>query len=129
MPYGRLMNWEVVLVDEVARWFELLCGDDVATADRVEEAIDKLAQDGPTLGRPLVDRVKGSGVHNLKELRPASAGRSEIRILFVFDPERRAVPLIGGDKAGDWQRWYEVNIPVAEQRYKRYLGTVEESGA
>nr|WP_308301765.1 type II toxin-antitoxin system RelE/ParE family toxin [Frankia umida] len=48
-----------------------------------------------------VDRIKGSRLHNLKELRPASSGASEVRILFVFDPERRAVLLIAGDVAGD----------------------------
>ncbi|WP_242670577.1 type II toxin-antitoxin system RelE/ParE family toxin [Bifidobacterium longum] len=34
----------------------------------------------------------------MKELRPGSTGRSEVRILFVFDPERKAVLLVGGDK-------------------------------
>lgn len=57
------------------------------------------------LGRPLVDRITGSRIHNLKELRPGSSASSEIRILFVFDPERRAVLLVAGDKAGDWRRW------------------------
>ncbi|MHB1498041.1 MAG: type II toxin-antitoxin system RelE/ParE family toxin, partial [Acidimicrobiales bacterium] len=63
-------------------------------------AIDKLEADGPTLGRPLVDVVKGSKLHNLKELRPGSAGAGEVRLLFVFDPTRRAVLLVAGDKAG-----------------------------
>jgi Phage derived protein Gp49-like (DUF891) len=38
---------------------------------------------------------------NLKELRPGSAGRSEIRILYIFDPKRNAVLLVAGDKAGN----------------------------
>jgi len=87
------------------------------------EAIDHLAEAGPGLGRPLVDRIHGSRLHNLKELRPGSAGRSEIRLLFVFDVEREAVILVGGDKAGQWNRWYRENIPVAEERYEQY--TVE----
>ncbi len=36
---------------------------------------------GPDEGRPLVGRVKGSRVHNPKELRPASTGGTEVRIL------------------------------------------------
>ena len=44
--------------------------------------------------------MKGSKLHNLKELRPGSAGTSEARLLFVFDPTRRAVLLVAGDKAG-----------------------------
>jgi hypothetical protein len=71
----------------------------------------------PALGRPLVDRIEGSKVHNLKELRPGSSGGSEVRVLFVFDPDRRAVLLVGGDKAGNWRGWYPKNIPVAERRY------------
>jgi len=31
---------------------------------------DQLAAEGPALGRPLADRVKGSRYHNMKELRP-----------------------------------------------------------
>jgi hypothetical protein len=40
---------------------------------------------------PLADRITASRLHNLKELRPGSAGRTEIRILFIFDPQRQAV--------------------------------------
>ena len=71
-----------------------------------------MREEGPALGRPLVDRIAGSQIHHLKELRPGSAGRSEIRVLFAFDPSRSAL-LLGGDKAGNWQRWYRENIPVA----------------
>ena len=56
----------------------------------------------------------------MKELRPGSAGRSEIRLLFVFDVEREAVILVAGDKSGQWSRWYRENIPVAEERYEQY---------
>ncbi len=90
-------------------------------------AIDKLEADGPTLGRPLVDVVKGSKLHNLKELRPGSAGAGEVRLLFVFDPTRRAVLLVAGDKAGGWQHWYQDNVPLPEGRYERWLaGEYEE---
>jgi hypothetical protein len=55
-------------------------------------------------------------VHNLKELRA-----STVRILFVFDPARRAVLLVAGDKSGRWREWYQANVPVAENRYERWL--------
>ena len=58
---------------------------------------------------------------NLKELRPGSRGRSEIRILFIFDPDRQAILLVAGDKAGLWSRWYEEAIPLAEHRYADWL--------
>ncbi len=57
----------------------------------------------------------------MKELRPPSAGRSEIRILFVFDPWRSAILLVAGDKSGHWNRWYREAIPEAEQLYAAYL--------
>ena len=79
-----------------------------------------LREEGPTLGRPLVDRIQGSRIHHLKELRPGSGGRSEIRVLFAFDPARSALLLLGGDKAGNWKRWYRENIPLAEQLYLQY---------
>jgi hypothetical protein len=72
----------------------------------------------------MVDRVKGSDYHNMKELRPASTGRSEIRILFAFDPRRHAILLVAGDKAGDWERWYDTNIPVADKRYAEHVAVL-----
>src|SRR5579859_6886041 len=74
-----------------------------------------LLEAGPELGRPLADRVRHSRLTNLKELRPGSAGRSEIRILYIFDPRRNAVLLAAGDKAGKWEAWYRQAIPLAEQ--------------
>ena len=46
---------------------------------------------------------------------------SNIRILFIFDPMRRAVLLHGGDKSVDFQDWYKKNIPIAELIYERFL--------
>jgi hypothetical protein len=36
---------------------------------------------------------------------------TEVRLLFVFDPDRQAVILVGGDKAGNWSGWYRVAVP------------------
>lgn len=115
------VTWEIELDDAVERWFLELCEADPESADLVEQAIEALAEHGPTLSRPLADRIKGSYLHNLKELRPASAGRSEVRILFAFDPRRSAILLVAGDKAGQWQRWYEEAILLAEKRYEQHL--------
>lgn len=111
------MAWEVVLLLEVTEWFEQL---DERTTDLVGAAFDLLEEKGPSLGRPLVDRIHGSKLHNLKELRPGSSGDTEIRILFIFDPDRNAVLLLAGDKSGSWSEWYVENIPVAERRYEKW---------
>lgn len=113
---------DVVLVDEVEAWFLELSRTDQDSSDAVAAAIDVLAEQGPALGRPLVDTLTGSRVHNLKDLRVETT-----RVLFVFDPTRSAVLLVAGDKAGAWKRWYTQNIPLAEQRYERRLaGDYEE---
>ena len=78
--------------------------------------LDTLADLGPGLGRPLVDTIHGSSIANLKELRPGT-----VRILFVFDPWRDSILLVAGDKSGRWLGWYREAIPLAEQRYERYL--------
>lgn len=57
----------------------------------------------------------------MKELRPGSERRSEIRILFVLDPERKAIMLVGGDKQCKWNKWYAKAIPEAERRYLAWL--------
>ena len=82
---------------------------------------DRLLDDGPALGRPLADRIAGSRLHNLKELRPGSSGTTEVRILFIFDPARNAVLLVAGDKSGQWDQWYRDTIPAAEAAYEAYL--------
>ncbi len=57
---------------------EWLVGQDEETATDIFAALERLAEEGPNLGRPLVDTVKGSWLSNLKELRPASLGDTEI---------------------------------------------------
>jgi hypothetical protein len=119
--------WEISLHSEVERWFLELCRDDPETADGIEDAIDQLALHGPTLGRPLVDRIHASRHQNMKELRPPSAGRSTVRLLFAFDPDRQAVFLVAGDKAGRWDSWYREAIPLADQRFTDHLNSLKET--
>jgi hypothetical protein len=118
--------WTVKVTDEYAAWFTALIKQDLGSATQVAQAVAALREEGPTLGRPLVDRLKATKIHHLKELRPGSRGRSEIRIIFAFDPTRSALLLLGGDKAGNWARWYRENIPLAEQLYIDYTADEEE---
>jgi hypothetical protein len=113
-------QWEVILLTEVEDWYLDLCKRDPDTAAKVEQAVEMLADEGPTLGRPFGDKIAGSKHHKMKELRPTRSD-THIRILFVFDPLRQAILLVAGDKAGNWKQWYEANIPVAEQRYDAWL--------
>ena len=56
----------------------------------------------------------------MKELRPGSTGRTEIRVLFAFDKQRAAILLFGGDKSVDWVGWYALNIPIADERFEQH---------
>lgn len=70
--------WGIRLWEDVESW---ILGLDDETYNLVAASIARLESLGPALGRPTADRIKGSRHHNMKELRPGSAGRSEIRIL------------------------------------------------
>jgi hypothetical protein len=115
------VEWEVYLTDDVDQWLNRLADSDKESYALVVAGIEVLAEVGPNLGRPLVDRIKGSRLHNLKELRPGSAGSSELRVLFTFDPWRSAILLVAGDKSGNWSNWYRRAIPQAESLYDEYL--------
>jgi len=119
------MEWEILLTLQVEGFLDDLYETDRDTHRLVNQAILVLERNGPAEGRPLVDSITASQITNMKELRPPSAGRTEVRILFVFDPWRSAILLIAGDKSGQWNRWYRDAIPDAEQLYDSYL---EERG-
>lgn len=114
--YNRLVLWEMELTEDLEEW--LLHDLDDDGRRQIVPAIDKLEEVGPTLGRPVVDRIKASRHHNMKELRSTGG---HVRIIFAFDPERKAILLIGGDKAGQWKRWYSENIPRADDLYDEHL--------
>lgn len=46
------------------------------------------------------------------------------RVAFAFDPKRRAILLVGGDKGGaDQRRFYKRLITTADARYDEHLVT------
>jgi len=108
----------VVDAELVAEWIVSLDDDSVA---QIYAAISILQDVGPNLGRPLVDTVEASRHSNMKELRLGSSGRKELRILFAFDPLRRGILLVGGDKSGQWDKWYKQNIPHADTIFDDHL--------
>jgi hypothetical protein len=107
------MAWEIEVKPQAEQWLMSLSAED---RPRVVAALDRLGQVGPALGTPWVKSIKGSRHHNMKELRHGNH-----RALFAFDPQRSAVVLLGGDKTGQWQKWYERNIPVADRLYDQHL--------
>ncbi|WP_337177878.1 type II toxin-antitoxin system RelE/ParE family toxin [Paludisphaera sp.] len=78
-------------------------GLDIWVREAILAKVELLREEGPNLGRPAVDTARGSIFTNMKELRVQHAGQPW-RVLFAFDPARRAILLVGGNKAGD-KRW------------------------
>lgn len=112
-PKGR--RWEIEFTPQAERWYMRLGPRD---AERIAAAFDELERRGPALGRPFADSIKRSRHQNMKELRSIGGN---LRALFAFDRQRRAVVLVGGDKTGDWKGWYRRNIPRADKLYDQHL--------
>ena len=110
-------SWSVEYHPQCETWANEL---EHADQEALLAAIRILRDEGPNLGRPLVDTINGSRHQNMKELRPGSTGRTEVRVLFAFDKERRAILLIGGDKSDDWNGLYRENIPIADERFMEH---------
>lgn len=86
-----------------------------------------LQQFGPQLGRPRVDTLNGSRHANMKELRFRAAD-GEWRVAFAFDPKRKAVLLVAGDKSGIGQkRFYRDLIRKADERFEAHLIWLREA--
>lgn len=85
-----------------------------------------LAHFRPQLGRPRVDPLNGSRYANMKELR-FDAADGVWRVAFAFDPKRRAILLVAGDKAGVSQkRFYRQLVAKADTRFDGYLAALKK---
>lgn len=80
-----------------------------------------LGDHGPQLRRPHADKLKGSRHSNMKELRFDARG-GKWRVAFAFDPERKAILLVAGNKMGvNQDRFYKSLIATADERYDQHL--------
>ena len=94
------MAWEAEYTDEFEAWWDTLTPEQ---QEKVTAGVEVLEQSGPTLGRPIVDRIASS-----------------------FGPRRQPILLIGGDKEGRWNDWYREHVPVADRLYARYLEEISK---
>ncbi|MEI7755491.1 MAG: type II toxin-antitoxin system RelE/ParE family toxin [Actinomycetota bacterium] len=115
--------WEIEVTDQFDEWWSTLTDDQ---REAVTDRVDVLAERGPDLGRPIVDRIHSSRHQSMKELRAAKGGA--LRVLFCFDPRRQAILLLGGDKTGAWNEWYEWAVPLADDLYDEYLNELGKEG-
>lgn len=117
------MMWTVEIGDEFEPEFLAL---PQAVQDETFAMVRLLQKFGPQLGRPRVDTLKNSSHANMKELR-FDADDGVWRVAFAFDPKRRAILLVAGDKSGGGEkRFYRELIRKADQRFDAHLGRVSK---
>ena len=115
--------WEVEYTHE----FEERSGAlSVEQQEALDDRVMLLAEHGPDLKRPVVAEILSSRHSRMKELRVSRAGA--LRVLFVFDPRRHAILLLGGDKTGQWSEWYTTAIPAADELYDTHLIELKAEG-
>jgi hypothetical protein len=108
--------WIIDATEEIAEMIKKLDED---AKEAILKSLLILQEIGPSLGRPYVDTINESKHKNMKELRIQNRQRL-FRILFAFDPDRKAILLIGGDKRGD-KRFYQKMIPIADALFDKHM--------
>jgi len=117
------MSWDIEYTDEFGDWWSALSE---AEQESLAASVQLLEERGPNLGFPHSSGINGSRHGHMRELRTQHEGRP-YRTLYAFDPRRSAILLIGGDKTGD-ERWYDVNVPVADRLYDEHLEQLRKEG-
>lgn len=117
------MQWTVEVADEFIPEFAALVP---AVQDEIAALSKLLEKFGPSLRRPHCDTLKGSHYANMKELR-FNAADGAWRVAFAFDPKRRAILLVAGDKSGvSEKRFYRALIRMADARFTAHLERMKE---
>ncbi|WP_448363831.1 type II toxin-antitoxin system RelE/ParE family toxin [Fluviibacter sp.] len=121
--YIATMAWEIEYTDEFGDWWSGLSEEEQVS---LAASVELLEERGPNLGFPHSSGINGSKHTHMRELRTQHSGRP-FRTLYAFDPRRNAILLLGGDKTGD-DRWYEVNVPIADRLYDEHLEELRKEG-
>lgn len=119
-------KWEVIFhpefETEFAEFHEDVKDELLAVAVMIEEC-------GPEARRPRVGTLSGSKHANMKELR-FDAADGVWRAAFAFDPERKAIILVAGDKSGvSEKRFYKTLIDKADSRFSAHIKSLRKTDA
>lgn len=110
--------WQIQTTDTFDEWFAALDADGQVELIAKVELLKRL---GPRLSRPHADTLNGSKHANMIELRASTADKV-LRIAFAFDPERKGILLVAGDKSGVSQkRFYKQLIAAADELFDAHL--------
>jgi hypothetical protein len=116
------VKWEVDLHDDFVPEYPAMHKD---VQDELLAHIALLEQFGPQLGRPRADTLNESRHPNMKELRFRAAD-GVWRIAFAFDPNRKAILLVAGDKSGvSEKRFYRQLIDTADERLDIHVARIK----
>jgi len=116
--------WGVGTTDVFDEWFAGLSDEE---RGEIEAKVNLLKMFGPALRRPHADTLGGSKFPNMKELR-ADLNHSTLRIAFAFDPNRKAILLVGGDKHNKPQKpFYRQLIAKADIQFAEHLSKLKPS--
>jgi hypothetical protein len=112
------MVWSVLFHEAFEKeFFDLPEG----VQDELLAHVKLLVTFGPQLKRPRADTLNGSKHANMKELRFDAEG-GVWRVAYAFDPERKGIVLVAGDKSGQSEkRFYRALIAKADERFDRHL--------
>jgi len=111
----------IEFTDEFGAWWDGLTADE---QESVAFSVGLLEAKGPTLGHPHSSGIAMSKHEHMRELRVQHQGKP-YRVLYAFDPRRAAILLIGGNKTGAGNRWYEEFVPVADRLYDAHLAALQ----
>lgn len=111
---------------EVTEEFEAWSGGlDAEEQDSVDFVVELLVREGPMLSYPYSSDVSAAKKYDIRELRIQHQGRP-YRVLYVFDPRRHAVLLLGATRRA-MTGGTELMCPRRKDLF-RVLERVEEAG-
>ncbi len=117
-----MASWVVLFHEEFLPEYEAL---PEPVQNELLAKVRLLEEFGPSLRRPHADTLKGSKHTNMKELR-FEAQDGVWRAAFAFDPVRRAIILVTGDKSGgSSDQFYRALIERADRRFDEHLRVVK----
>ena len=115
------MAWSVIFHEEFDTEFLAL---EKPPQDELLAYANLLQSYGPDLGRPTLDRLMGSKHANMKELRFAWQ-RRPWRMAFAFDPRRRAILLVGGNRGGRSEAFLQAPDRDRGRRFDEHIASLK----
>src|SRR5713101_7151250 len=116
------MNWQVEFHRAFVPEFRALAE---TVQDEIAALVEKMRVIGPMMKRPASDALDGSRFSNMKELR-FEADNGVWRIAYAFDPRRKGILLVAGDKSGVAPgRFYKGLIKRADVRFAEHLRSLK----